>query len=119
MRGEGLNTGPGFTQYAAHAKLLCQRKDFSGKTFSDGDLYIDRLRNQLDGTGNLETLVRAGINHHITLVVNQIAKLFGTSAGAGLFREPTPNQRPPQGVSKLRPSAYAADSSPGQVRLTK
>jgi hypothetical protein len=118
MRGEGLQNpdGPGYAQYAAHAKLLYQRSEFSGKEFSYGDLYIDRLRNRLDGKGSAETLLRAGINHHITLVVNQIANLFGTSTGGGLSRGSHPNLRPERGASKLRPAAYAADSSLDQVR---
>lgn len=118
MRGEGLRNpgGPGYDQYAAHAKLLYLRKEFFGKEFSYGDMYIDRLRNRLDGTGSPETLIRAGVNHHITLVVNQISNLFGTSTGDGLSGGSTPNQRPPQGANRSGSAAYAGDSSHGQVR---
>lgn len=118
MRGEWLGNpdGPGYAQYAARAKLLYQKKEFSGKEFSYGDTYIDRLRNRLDGTGSAETLLRAGINHHITLVVNQIASLYGTSTGGGLSRRQSPNQRPPQGANKSAPVVYAADPSSGLVR---
>jgi hypothetical protein len=118
MRGEWLGNpdGRGYAQYAAHAKLLYEKNEFSGKKFSYGDSYIDRLRNRLDGTGSPETLIRAGVNHHITLVVNQIASLFGTSTGGGPSRGSQPNLRRPQGMSKSMPAAYAADSSRGPAR---
>lgn len=120
MRGEWLGNpdGRGYAQYAGHAKLLYEKKEFSGKEFSYGDTYIDRLRNRLDGTGSAETLLRAGINHHITLVVNQIANLFGTSIADGPSRAPTPNQRPPQGARKSGREAYAVKAAPGQARPT-
>jgi len=118
MRGEWLGNpdGPGYAQYAAHAKLLYEKNEFSGKEFSYGDSYIDRLRSRLDGTGSPETLLRAGVNHHITLVVNQIASLFGTSIGGGLSRRESPNQRPPRGANKSASVAYAGDLSSGLVR---
>lgn len=118
MRGEWLGNpdGTGYAQYAAHAKLLYEKEEFSGNNFSYGDTYIDRLRSRLDGTGSAETLLRAGINHHITLVVNQIANLFGTSTGGGPFRGSQPNLRLRQGVSKSMPAAYASDSSLGRAR---
>jgi T4 beta protein len=106
MRGEGLKTGPGFVQYAAHAKLLCQRNEYRGEKFSDGDLYIDRLRNGLDGTGNLETVLRAGINHHITLTVTQISNLFGTSIDGVPSREASPKATARRGGHKPGRAAY-------------
>jgi hypothetical protein len=90
MRGEGMKTGPGSIQYAANAQLLVERPEFCGASFSAGDQYIyDLSRYRTKGTGSPETLIRAAINHHVTMVLDQIAKLFVISAGdepgAGLF----------------------------------
>lgn len=78
MRGEGLRNpgGPGYSQYPANAQLLCEREEFCGSTFSSGDRYInDRALNPAK-TGNASTWLQAGINHHITFVVRQIARYF-------------------------------------------
>ena len=108
MRGEGMKTGPGSIQYAANAQLLVERPEFCGASFSAGDQYIyDLSRYRTKGTGSPETLIRAGINHHITIVVDQISKLFGISAGdepvAGLF----PSQQPPRVERRSPRELYA------------
>jgi hypothetical protein len=85
MRGEGLRNegGPGYAQYRANAQLLCKRQEFCGEVYSSGDEYIKNLSLDQAGSGCPEFLLRAGINHHMTFVVNQIANLFGTAvAGA-------------------------------------
>lgn len=78
MRGEGVfNTnGPGFAQFPANAQLLCDRDEFYGASFSYGDQYIEEMGSQFDKPGNAMTWLRAGINHHLTLVVNQVSNLF-------------------------------------------
>ncbi len=80
MRGKALRTdnGPGNKQYHAEAKVLCGRQEFSGKSFSYGDAYIHERSVLRAPTGSAETLLRAGFNHHMTLVVRQLANLFGT-----------------------------------------
>jgi Beta protein len=77
MRGEGvfLDNGPGFHQWPANAQLLCGRAEFCGPTFSAGDKYIFDMGNQITNTGNAETWLRAGINHHVTFTVRQIANI--------------------------------------------
>src|SRR5882762_7917603 len=97
MRGEGLRNegGPGYAQYAANAALLCEREEFCGAAFSYGDRYIENLKNRIEGPGSPETLLRAGINHHVTFVVDQISKLFGTSTGDEPFLGYSPSQRLP------------------------
>lgn len=78
MRGEGVfnNNSPGFAQYPANAQLLCERSEFCGRDFSIGDRYIYDMGNQLcNTTGSARTWLSAGINHHITFVVNQISNL--------------------------------------------
>jgi hypothetical protein len=84
MRGEGVRNdgGPGYAQWPANAELLCGRQEFCGADFSDGDRYI-RERSILNvKTGNAETWLRAGINHHLTFVVRQIANVVDSVAGA-------------------------------------
>ncbi len=77
MRGEGPRNedGPGYAQYAANAQLLCERPEFCGPAFSYGDWYIHQLGREIGPVGNPEMLLRAGINHHISYVVQQISNL--------------------------------------------
>lgn len=79
MRGEGVfkDNGPGFAQWPANAQLLCERNEFCGSDFSEGDKYIYKMGQQLEKNGNPETWLRAGINHHLTFAVQQISDLFG------------------------------------------
>lgn len=80
MRGEGVfHVGsPGFDQWPANAQLLCARPEFCGGNFSYGDQYIEHMGQQTTRSGSAETWLRAGINHHMTYVVRQIASLFET-----------------------------------------
>ncbi|SRR5713226_6360865 len=121
MRGEGLfnESSPGNAQYAAHAQLLCERDEFSGANFSAGDRYIDNLSKGLEGPGNPETLLRAGINHHITLVTDQLSKSVGISTGDVPFLGRYPNQQPPQVERRLTRAAYNEAVQLRQTRPTK
>jgi hypothetical protein len=80
MRGESVfkNDGPGFAQWPANAQMLCERGEYCGPAFSFGDQYIFQMGAQSLRTGSAETWLRAGINHHITFVVRQIANLSWT-----------------------------------------
>lgn len=82
MRGEGLRNegGAGYAQYPANAEMLTMRADFSGPWFSAGDRYISEMAMKKDRTGNPTTWLQAGVNHHLTFVVDQLAKLFGKHA---------------------------------------
>lgn len=79
MRGEGLRNpkGAGFKQYPAQAQLLAAQDFFKGPEFSFGDAYIAEKAKDINTkqTGNPKTWLEAGINHHLTLVANQIANL--------------------------------------------
>jgi len=77
MRGESVfqDNGPGFDQWPANAQLLCARSEYSGLSFCEGDRYISQMAAQTLQTGNAETWLRAGINHHITFAVRQLASL--------------------------------------------
>jgi T4 beta protein len=80
MRGEGIfnEDGPGHEQYVANAMLLCDSEDFYGQGFSYGDGYIFDVSQGVQNHGNPETWIRAGINHHLTVVARQIANLAGS-----------------------------------------
>jgi len=80
MRGESVfkDDGPGFAQWPANAQMLCERGEYSGPTFSAGDQYIFQMAAQSLRTGSAETWLRAGINHHVTFVIRQIASLSWT-----------------------------------------
>lgn len=79
MRGEGLHNegGPGYAQYPANAEMLTMRDDFAGPWFSAGDRYISEIAMKKDRTGSPTTWIQAGVNHHLTFVVDQLEKLFG------------------------------------------
>lgn len=79
MRGEGVfnDDSAGFAQWPANASLLCERQEFCGPRFSAGDSYIASHTVLGASTGNAESWLRAGVNHHITFVVRQIASLTG------------------------------------------
>lgn len=77
LRGEGLRNkkGAGYKQYPALAKLLVEQSFFKGAKYSFGDAYIAERAQAKENPGNPQTWLTAGINHHITLVVDQIANL--------------------------------------------
>lgn len=78
LRGEGLKNkkGAGYKQYPAQAQLLFGQNFYKGKDFSFGDAYIAEKADQKSKTtGSPQTWLTAGINHHITQVVDQIANL--------------------------------------------
>lgn len=83
MKGEGLHNedGPGYEQYKANAALLMQRRDYRGSEFSAGDRYIRDVAAPDARPGNPTTWVQAGVNHHMTFVVRQIADFFQAAAG--------------------------------------
>jgi hypothetical protein len=120
MRGEGMRTGIGNAQYAANAELLCGRPEFCGAPFSSGDRYIYNLYRRLGrGPGSPETLLRAGINHHVTFVVDQISKLFGTSTGDEPFLGYSPSQQLPPAERRPTRAPYNGLARPPQARPTK
>lgn len=78
MRGEDAikKDGPGFDQWPANAILLCDSPEYCSESFSAGDRYIKEMSMQRKETGNPATWLEAGINHHMTFAVRQIANLF-------------------------------------------
>jgi len=77
-----------YGHYLAHAAAIVSSNKYYGERFSYGDKYISEKAkhytkyitekdkgHNIGGTGSTETWLRAGINHHMTLVVHQIANL--------------------------------------------
>ena len=77
MRGEGIfnEDGPGRAQWNANATLLSELADFYGSDFSDGDNYIAEMSRKEKDHGTPMTWIRAGLNHHMSVVARQIAAL--------------------------------------------
>ena len=84
MRGEDAlrKDGPGFDQWPASAMILCDSPEYCTETFSAGDKYIKEMSVQRQETGNPQTWLEAGINHHMTFAVRQITNLSGISIAA-------------------------------------
>jgi hypothetical protein len=69
-------TRPGREQWHGHAQLLCENKNlFYGESFSWGDAFIHEKSLDSKHYGSYEIWLRAGINHHMTVVSRQIANL--------------------------------------------
>ena len=67
---------PGREQWNSHAQLLCDDgKLFYGESFSWGDAFIHEKSVKTENHGSPEIWLRAGINHHMTVVSRQIANL--------------------------------------------
>jgi hypothetical protein len=85
MRGEAprpksrLKAGeirPGREQWNGHAQILCDDPNlFYGEKFSWGDGFIYEKSQDVKTPGSYEIWLRAGINHHLTVVSRQIANL--------------------------------------------
>jgi hypothetical protein len=74
MRGEGVlnEEGPGYAQWPANAQLLCERPEFCGPNYCWGDTFVKDMSTQLARTGSAKEWLAAGINQHITMVVNHL-----------------------------------------------
>lgn len=65
----------GSRQFISHARYLMQDASFAGADFSSGDSYIAGRLASRATTGNLTTWLAAGMNHHISLTVDQVRAL--------------------------------------------
>lgn len=63
----------GFEQYFELCRTLIEQPDFSGRIFSSGDRYISDCAEGQAGPGNATTWRKVGVNHHLTLMVNQLS----------------------------------------------
>lgn len=62
-------------QYRSLASQVLAQPEYCGRVYSAGDEYIEDCAVQAVTTGNLEKWVYVGTNHHLTLVVRQLASL--------------------------------------------
>lgn len=79
MRGAGLQNdgGAGYAQYPANAQSLMERSEFCGRDFSYGDNYIFERPFHPAKPGSPRTWLTAGVNHHLTFVVRELAEHYG------------------------------------------
>lgn len=68
----------GFEQYYELCETLRSHPVYQGRGFSRGDQYIHDCACGDVSTGNGTTWRKVGTNHHIAMVVSQLAKLSGT-----------------------------------------
>ena len=61
----------GFGQFQTHCQQLIAMPEYCGRNFSWGDEYIDDCAQGNASTGNLETWVRVGVNHHLVKATSQ------------------------------------------------
>jgi len=65
----------GFEQFRDLCRALVNTDEYAGADFSWGDSYINSCAAGSVDTGNATTWRRVGMNHHLTLVVDQISSL--------------------------------------------
>lgn len=69
------DSGPGRRQWPALAKLLVERKEFAGDSFSAGDEFIAQHALAFEPTGDAKGWIGAGLSHHLVLTGRQVASL--------------------------------------------
>jgi hypothetical protein len=65
----------GFDQYFELCKALTRLPEFRGREYSWGDSYIAECAAGRTGPGNATTWRKVGTNHHLTVVVQEIANM--------------------------------------------
>ena len=68
----------GYEQFHDVCRELIEKLEYSGRSFSWGDGYIDDCANEIAGTGNLTTWRKVGTSHHLAFVLRQISTAFGS-----------------------------------------
>lgn len=63
----------GSAQYHQLANQVVRHPEYSGRNFSAGDLYINDVAQNNDGPGNATSWRKAGTNHHLTYVTNELS----------------------------------------------
>lgn len=64
----------GFSQYFDLCETLVAREEYWGRSFSWGDKFISDCAEHIAGPGNATTWRKVGVNHHITVVVEELSK---------------------------------------------
>lgn len=118
-----------FSQYPAMAALLEGMKDeqkqpyYQGPGYSKGDEYLHKMAEKYrngtgsgrGNTGNPQTWLTAAVNHHLTYVVLQIAKLFASSNDRERAPAASSTVQLPQGARKALLSVSQAGPAPHQA----
>lgn len=65
----------GYEQYRELSARLMREPEYKGASFSWGDQYISDCAASTVGTGNQTTWRQVAVNHHITLVAQQLSSL--------------------------------------------
>ena len=79
VKGAGLKkkthgrTSYEYSQFFELANTLRSNRNYCGREYSYGDLYIYNCKMGAEGPGNLPKWREVGTNHHLTLVAEQIA----------------------------------------------
>ena len=68
----------GYEQFHDVCRELIARPEYTGRSLSWGDGYIDDCANELVGTGNLTTWRKVATSHHIAYVFRQLSNAFGS-----------------------------------------
>jgi hypothetical protein len=68
----------GYEQFHEVCRDLIKAAQYSGRSFSWGDTYIDDCAAKRVGTGNLTTWRKVGTSHHLVFVPRQLASVFGS-----------------------------------------
>jgi len=63
----------GFEQYFDLCNALVKRPEYCGRDYSWGDEYIAECAARKKGPGNATTWRKVGVNHHLTLIVREVA----------------------------------------------
>ncbi|MFD1992331.1 beta family protein [Paenibacillus nicotianae] len=66
----------GASQYFRIAAEVVRHLEYYGASYSNGDNYINEVANQNEGPGNATSWRKAGTNHHLTVVVNELSNLI-------------------------------------------
>jgi hypothetical protein len=77
VRGRGVKTGKHDQMHSLCGKLILH-PEYKGPNYSWGDQWIMNCAKRLEGPGNPNVWRRVGLNHHLTLVVQQLASLAST-----------------------------------------
>ena len=65
-------------QMQKHCRDIIRSNHYKGADYSQGDLRIENTANGKENYGNLTTWKWVGVNHHITVVVQQVSSFHGS-----------------------------------------
>jgi hypothetical protein len=77
VKGRALKVSADWQQYFEQAKKIVESAYYLGENYSDGDLHIKKCADKKTTSGNSNTWIRVGSNHHFTKVLND---LFATNS---------------------------------------